>query len=268
MENIVLLTDFGLADPYVGQLKGRLADLCPKCRILDLSHGVEPFAVAQAAFFLRCSWSHFPAQSIFICVVDPGVGGKRDIVLLTSGERHFLAPDNGLLSLVMSSQPDATARLVDGAHLIPSPSTTFHGRDIFAPLAAKLANGTPASDLGREVPAKNLVQPRWSAPIYDHGDLTCNVLHVDRFGNCILNLETATWLPVLANWPGVFLHAHRVVEITLAHTYVELAARDCGLISGGQGFLELARNMYSATDFLGLDLGDEVHLSPGRGTHP
>ena len=190
----VLLTDFGLEDPYVGQMKGVLAALAPGARVIDLCHGVWPFDVLQASFFLDSSRAHFPPGSVFVCVVDPGVGGERRLVLLEKFRQIFLAPDNGLLSLVLAQDGPCRARDVTPAGRLAS-TGTFHGRDILAPLAARLLTGDEPEDLGAEVNPESLTRLPGAAPERDGPTLRAVVLHVDRFGNCILNLDTARFGP-------------------------------------------------------------------------
>lgn len=284
---IALLTDFGLDDPYVGQMKGVLAALAPRARVVDLSHGVEPYHVAQAGFFARASALHFPAGTVFVCVVDPGVGSERRVVLLAWRERFFLAPNNGLLSLLLaeptvpvglSSSPDAAAMVASTGRVTafdvtppaPPASATFHGRDLFAPLAARLANGEEPPALGWEIDPAGLAQAMWAAPREEDGRIVASVLHADRFGNLVLNLAVDAWaerLPV-----GVRLSAQagagravgfgtggpsRLRARRVTH-YAQLAPGELGLLAGSQGYLELAMNRASARETLAL--GPESHV--------
>ncbi|EMG38472.1 hypothetical protein PCS_00770 [Desulfocurvibacter africanus PCS] len=274
---IVLLTDFGLADPYVGQMKGVLANSAPRARVVDLSHGVEPYRVAQAAFFLRASAGYFPPGSIFVCVVDPGVGSERKVVLAHCGQSFFLAPDNGLLSLLLSNTTEDT-RLFDVSPAVAPASATFHGRDLFAPLAARLAAGEMPQDLGRELDPTALVRGSWAEPRTEDGSIVASVLHADRFGNLVLNLPAASWSPRLPvggqirvqsgagrsmgfGKPGPSRHAARVVT-----HYAELAPNELGILVGSQGYMELALNQASAAKNLGLGLEAEVTLELPAGS--
>lgn len=265
---IALLTDFGLADPYVGQMKGVLAGLVPEARVVDLSHGVEPYRVAQAGFFARASAMHFPPGTVFACVVDPGVGSERRVVLLAWRERLLLAPDNGLLSLFLAGGESLAA--FDVTPPAPPASATFHGRDLFAPLAARLAKGEAPSALGPEIGPAGLARAEWAAPRQERGRIVARVLHADRFGNLVLNLAVDAWaerLPVgvrLSVQAGAGravgfgmggpsrLRARRVTH------YAELAPGELGLLAGSQGYLELALNQASAREALAL--GPESHV--------
>ena len=194
--HVVLLTDFGLLDPYVGQMKGALARHAPDAPVIDLCHAVEPGNAAQAGFMLRASLEHFPEASVFACVVDPGVGTSRSVLIARAKGRFVLAPDNGLLAPLLDAAPEAAVLAAD-ISLFPTASATFHGRDIFAPLAARLARGALPETLGRPVDASTLVRPAHPRAAFADGRIDAQVAHVDRFGNCLLNMEEWYWLPRL-----------------------------------------------------------------------
>jgi S-adenosylmethionine hydrolase len=257
---VVLLTDFGLADPYVGQMRGILARLAPGAPVLDLTHGVAPFNLAQAGYFLAASAPHFPEDAVFTAVVDPGVGTARRIVAVERRRQIFLAPDNGLLDLVL--QGGEALRVFDltpDAITLGRASATFQGRDVFAPLAARLALGEPPSALGTAMDPAGLVRSPWGRPEPEEGGVAAQVLHVDRFGNCVLNLRQDFALP-----PGeVRLAAPKTVALRRARTYADLTEGQTGLLLGSQGFLELARFMGSAAGELGLEPGAAVRLAWG-----
>lgn len=266
MRPLALLTDFGLADPYAGQLRAALARLAPGAALLDISHNVEPFAVSQAAFFLAASAPHFPAASVFVCVVDPGVGSSRRIVAAhlpgEEGGQDFLAPDNGLLGLLLGAPDAASPRVFDlsdpaGAY---AASATFHGRDIFAPLAARISAGEALEDMGREIDAADLVRPEWSEARIrrEAREIDTHVLHVDRYGNCLLSLRAGTPPPrpvTALRMPWGQRRAVRQVR-----TYALIPEGGVGLLAGSQGFFELAANQASAAEALGLRRGDAVRL--------
>ncbi|ABB39499.1 protein of unknown function DUF62 [Oleidesulfovibrio alaskensis G20] len=225
MQPIVLLTDFGLSDPYVGQMKAVLHTLVPDAPVLDLSHGVPPHGVMQAAFFLAASARYYPAGTLFVAVVDPGVGTGRPLLYAESAGRFFLAPDNGLLTCVLeqdarifrlestaqqtafacvrcASLKPATEQYHADAHPMQTvpPSATFHGRDIFAPLAAMLRRG-PATGLpAHPVRPEDITTPDWNRARGSSSRLEATVMHVDRFGNLLLNASAEQWLPVVDAW--------------------------------------------------------------------
>jgi Uncharacterized conserved protein len=268
MRPIALLTDFGLADPYAGQLRAALARQAPGATLLDISHSVEPFAVSQAAFFLAASAPHFPSTAVFVCVVDPGVGSTRRIVAAhlptAKGGQDFLAPDNGLLGLLLSTPGLASPRVFDLSDPASSyaASATFHGRDVFAPLAARLADGELLEDMGREIGVDELVRPDWAeAKIRPEAprELDVHVLHVDRYGNCLLSLRAGSPPPRLVTSLKMPWGQRR--DVLMARTYADIPAGAVGLLVGSQGFYELAANQTSAAVALGLRRGDALRLA-------
>jgi hypothetical protein len=257
---IALLTDFGSKDPYVGQMKAVLAAHAKTLFILDVCHEIEPFNVIQAGFYLAVSYPYFPEGTIFVAVVDPGVGAPRRIVLVERCNRIFLAPDNGLLSMVLDGAASLKVWDLSRAAADLQSSATFHGRDIFAPLAARLAAGDRPQEMGREISASSLQIESWKSPKIQEKAVEADVLHVDRFGNCILNLRTSEWLDRLSRWKEPAALAANSFPVQLITAYAELAEQDIGLLAGSQGFLELAMNRRSAAENLGLKIGSALVL--------
>ena len=189
---MALLTDFGLRDGYVGVMKAVIGGICPQAIVIDLCHEVEPQNVAQGAFILKTSWSYFPEGTVLLAVVDPGVGGDRGAIAVRASSRWFVGPDNGLLSWAwLAREPDRSDRIIvlenDSLWLKPV-SHTFHGRDVFAPVAAHLAAGIDPSLLGRWV--SDLVRvPRPEPRRLSADKFELHVVHIDRFGNLITDLE-------------------------------------------------------------------------------
>jgi S-adenosylmethionine hydrolase len=263
MRPVALLTDFGLTDPYAGQMRAALVRLAPGAAVLDVSHLVEPFAVDQAALFLAASSPHYPPDTIFVCVVDPGVGSRRRIVGAhipdADDERvgqDFLAPDNGLLGLILASPAGERARIYD---LSPAAegyvaSATFHGRDVFAPLAGRLAAGELMAGLGRRIEPRELVRPEWAEARPGRDGIDARVLHVDRYGNCLLSVRADLNPPRPVT--GLRMSWGQRRPVLTARTYADLPAGAVGLLRGSQGFLELAMNQASAAEALGLRHGD------------
>lgn len=248
---IVLLTDFGHQDPYVGQMKGVILRHAPGAPIVDLCHEISPCNVAQAAFMLHASYVFFPERSIFICVVDPGVGTARRLLLACLGGRFFLAPDNGLLNFLGNRE---TSWWVVGADASPV-SSTFHGRDILAPLAARLALGEPPHRLG--VPMiSGLSASSVSGARFGPDILECTVIHIDRFGNCLLDVQISALLRTGRLWRM----GRRIVAE--ADTYAQLRPGRIGLIPGSQGVMELAMNQAPCARALNLEVGRKVTLRP------
>jgi len=257
---IGLLTDFGLSDPYVGQVKAVLAKKAPSCRVIDITHEVAPFNVAQASFFLAASIKHFPKDAVILAVVDPGVGTDRKIVCLKIDGRLLIAPDNGLLGLALKNADSENIRAFDMSAAMDAPHTvshTFHGRDVFAPLAAWLALGGAPDGLGTEIDPAALLSCEWSTPIIEPGRAIAHVLHIDRFGNCVLNLQAGS----LGTASEVHLTSLSKDALTCVPTYGELEKGAAGLLEGSQGFLEIAVNQHSAADKFGLSMNDTIELT-------
>ncbi len=248
---IVLLTDFGHVDPYAGQMKGALLCHAPQAAIVDLCHEVRAQDVRQAGFLLQASYRHFPAGSVFVCVVDPEVGSARDILLAEAGNRLFLAPDNGLLSFLL----DEPARWWRVQADTSGASRTFHGRDVFAGLAALLARGEAPQSLGTALDPREIVRVPLAWANAQGRFMDCSVLHVDRFGNCLLNIRAGQRLPAV---PWVLNDGRPVIT---ASTYADLAPGQVGLIEGSQGVLELAVNGDSCARLLGLAPGSALRLT-------
>ncbi|SVC53626.1 uncharacterized protein METZ01_LOCUS306480, partial [marine metagenome] len=249
---VTLLTDFGLRDPYVGQMKGVLLSHCPSARIVDLTHNVPAQDVGVGAFFLKKSWQYFPEGTIHLPVVDPGVGTERAVVVLRRDGHLFLGPDNGLLSGV--AEGAEVFRIRDDVEISSSLSNTFHGRDLFAPVVGMLANGKPPEELGEKMSAEDLVVcPLHESKIGARGEIIGEVLFADHFGNLVTNLEVKT----LSSAAKVFLKG---MAIPLVRTYGEgESGKLCGLVNSF-GVIEVAVPMGSAADFLGAKRGDLVTI--------
>jgi hypothetical protein len=256
---IGLITDFGLTDPYVGQVKAVLARKAPNCPVVDISHHVAPFNVAQAGFFLAASYEHFPDDAVILAVVDPGVGTDRRIACLEIGNRLLIAPDNGLLSLALN-RAWSDVRAYDLSRAMEAPkkvSHTFHGRDVFAPLAAWFALGGRPEGVGREIDPADLTQRTWSCPEIADGRAVGHVVHIDHFGNCVLNLEAGS----LGTPTGLRMESPAGGPLAYAVKYADMPEGSPGLLEGSQGFLELAVNQRSAAKRFGLSMGDPVELA-------
>ena len=184
---ITLTTDFGAADPYVGIMKGVILSLNPQATIIDLCHDIAPQNIAQAAFLLKTSYFYFPPETIHVVIVDPGVGGKRRAVILKTERAYFVAPDNGVLTGILEEAKSFQAFSIENPQFWLHPvSSTFHGRDIFAPVAAHLSLGVAVEEFGE--PTSDLVRLLLPHPEVREGLIVGQVVHVDRFGNLITNI--------------------------------------------------------------------------------
>jgi len=260
---IVLLTDFGFRDSYVGVMKGVIRSVSRTAEIIDLSHNIMPQDVAEAAFVLSASYTYFPEGTIFVCVVDPGVGTERAVLYMRAGGKVFLAPDNGLLSVIEEAcGREEVRKVTERAYFLAKPSTTFHGRDIFAPVAAHLAEGLEPQKLGpvqRHIRKLRLPKPVRAAD----GSLRGEIIYIDQFGNLITNIRQST-LTQGPEAPGeqVVVRVKRREVKGLAKTYAEREPGELLALVGSSGYLEIAVNQGSAAAMLGCEKGDSVTLTP------
>ena len=247
MPLVTLLTDFGTADGYVGEMKGVLCSSAPEAALVDIAHDVAPQDVDGARLVIARYWRRFPAGTVHLVVVDPGVGSSRAAIAVESEGRFLVGPDNGVLSPALLH---AGARCVE----LPVPagaSATFHGRDVFAPAAAALARGTPLDSLG-EVRTSPVVRRTPEAVRRDDGGIAGVVLAVDRFGNAVTNL---------VSWRGgsVEVNGRR---LPLVRTYGDVEAGSAAALVGSSGLVEIAVRDGSAAAMLGLKRGSAVVLRP------
>jgi S-adenosylmethionine hydrolase len=262
---ITLTTDFGNSDHFVGTMKGVILDILPEARIVDICHSVQAFDVLDGALTISQAYSYFPNRTIHVVIVDPGVGTARRPILASSDKYHFVAPDNGVLSLVYAREPRMHVRHITSEHYFLQPvSNTFHGRDIFAPVAAYLAKEVDSLKFGDEV--EDYV--RFSAPkpkAVDQNRVRGVVLKVDRFGNLITNI-TPQDVPMLFAAEG---KAFKIVvgncEITEIHSaYAEGAPGEVMGVLGSMGFLEIAANRGAAAQLTGAGKGTDVTITLGE----
>lgn len=253
---ITLLTDFGTAGAYVGVMKGVILSQCPTAHIVDLTHDVPAQDVAAAGYLLSTSWPYFPAMTVHVAVVDPGVGTARRILAATAREHFFVAPDNGLLTAVFDEAEPEQMVSVENEKLFRQPvSTTFHGRDIFAPAAAALASGTPLKQLGPTVDA--YLHVPISEPVSQtDGSILGQVIYVDSFGNLITNIEQAD-VPARAR---IVVGEHTIAGP--AANYGSVEPGQLLAVIGSTGRLEIAVNGGSARDLLACGPGTELRLVP------
>lgn len=254
---ITLLTDFGTRDGYVGALKGVLASLAPGHPLFDLSHDVQAQDVMEAAYILREVYGYYPLGTVHVAVVDPGVGTERRAIAMRAHGHTFVGPDNGLFALVLGDDvPDEVVELDrPEAWRVPHPSATFHGRDVFAPVAARLADGAALSDVGTPIDALKVL--RWAQPLFDRDGVRGRVVHLDRFGNAITNIEAAD---LMARRDGRKMACIAGNEILrgLRRTYADVAPGEPLLLVGSGGYVEVAVRNGNASALLGLERGSSV----------
>ncbi len=256
---ITLTTDFGLSDPYVGLMKGVILGINPQATIVDFSHGVRPQAVDQAAFLISKGHHYFPDDAIHVVVVDPGVGTNRRAVVVAAHFGTFVGPDNGALGRL--GLLDAQGRLAPGvrAYDLNEPafwrlpvSQTFHGRDVFAPVAAHLSLGVDPAGMGEEV--QDLTPLRYEEPSWREDRLEGQVVHVDHYGNLVTDIEAK----LLADTPGARFETGGESIPTISRSYAE--GGELLAIIGSFGTLEVAARNASAEGRLGARIGDTVRV--------
>ncbi len=271
---ITLLTDFGTQDPFVGVMKGVILSICPSARLVDLTHEVPPQSVPAGAFALKCSVGYFPKGTVHLAVVDPGVGSARKAVALRSKGHYFVGPDNGLFSAALKDRGiEQVVELTEKKYQLPHPSSTFHGRDLFAPAAAYLAQGVPMARLG--VSQNNWIWREIPKPFKTAHGWTGQVLWVDHFGNIITNLENKhlpSPLPGIqtpqdgrlrqAGLPKSFrLKIGKTVILHLATHYAEAKKGAVMALMGSSGNLEISVNGGNAAQKLNAVIGAPVILA-------
>lgn len=260
---VTLLTDFGLADYYVGAVKGTLLRLAPGCRLVDLSHELPPGDVGAGADLLAGAAPTFPLGTIHLAVVDPGVGSDRRILVASAGGQRFVAPDNGLLGPCLDAA-DARVWSVEREELfLAAPGATFHGRDRFAPVAAALARGAAPESLGPEVADPVRLPGTPPARHLDGGRpvLVGRVRRIDRFGNLVTDLPAA-WLAELGPSPTVEVAGHETCR--WVRHYAELAPGEAGALVGSLGTLELSLRGESLAHGWGIERGASVRVRASR----
>jgi len=259
---IALLTDFGVRDHYVGVMKGVILGICSDVTLVDISHDVPPYDVFAGALELAASYHYFPAGTIFLVVVDPGVGSARRGIAADTGDYTFVAPDNGVLSLVEDEHPSARAVVLsERRYARPTISRTFEGRDRFAPAAAWLASGVDLGALGPAAgPLHRLALPK-PAIEAESGTVLGQVLRVDRFGNLITNIDRRLF-------DATGSHGGRALEIhvgghqvhAVVSTYADAPSGEICALFGSTDHLEIAANGASAAALLDLGRGASVRV--------
>ncbi len=271
---ITLATDFGLTDGYVAAMKGVILGINPEAKLVDICHNIKPQNIAQAAFVLSTAYPFFPQKTVHLVVVDPGVGTERRAIILRTSLADFVAPDNGVLSYVMpesSAKPVADSFTPQQEELEPGleavaitkpqfwrtpVSPTFHGRDIFAPVAALLSLGFPPIEFGEAITSLVML-PRPQPYQRPDGSVVGDVLHIDNFGNLITNIKNSD-LPKTKQ-PITIAVGNQII-LGLSRTYSE--GKGLLALIGSSGYLEVSLRGGSASAFLEAEIGSEVRLRP------
>ena len=261
---ITLTTDFGLSDHFVGVMKGVILGILPGARIVDISHGVQPYNIVDGAFTIAQAYAYFPKRTIHVIVVDPGVGSARRPLLAELAGQYFIAPDNGVLSMVISREEEAHRAAARVRHITAEKyflrpfSRTFHGRDVFSPVAAHLGAGVTPGQFGKRI--DDYIRASFDKPTHT-GQQTWTgvILKADHFGNLATNFH-------IDQFPSIRTHAFSLnagskAISRLALTFSECAPGELFVIAGSSGYLEVATSEGSAAKILGCGAGSPVELA-------
>ena len=263
MQVITLLTDFGLEDPFVGIMKGVILSICENVRIVDIGHHIPPQDIVQGSMALQSAYRFFPEGTLHLCVVDPEVGSDRSIVAVETARYIFLAPDNGLLWPILETERARTIVKVTNQTYYRHPvSRTFHGRDIFAPIAAHIACGVRLTELGPVLEKSDLAVLTLPQPVTsDDNRLLGVIIGIDRFGNLMTNLKPdainqVTGSPELI--PVIQVGDKRIYGVSTS--YSSVARQQPLAVIGSNGYLEIAVNCGNAQNYFGMQIGDAVQV--------
>jgi S-adenosylmethionine hydrolase len=255
---ITLTTDFGHSDHFVGTMKGVIARIQPQATIVDISHEITPFEIPEAAFVLSQAYRFFPPKTVHVVVVDPGVGTSRRPIVCEAARQYFVAPDNGVLSMIYSREKHKVRVITASKFFLEPVSQTFHGRDIFAPVGAHLAKGTPPARFGKLI--SDYLRSSFDRPVRTGKRFwTGNILKIDRFGNLITNFHVSEF-PAVKDRPFEMVIGPQKVFF-LARTFAECNPGELFVIVGSSGYLEVATNQGSAAKMIGCVVGTQVDVT-------
>jgi len=257
---ITLTTDFGLKDPYVAEMKAVILSLSPNVEVVDIAHQVEKFNVRMGAYVLASAAPYFPRGTVHVAVVDPGVGTERQPILIQTGNGFLIGPDNGVLALAARNTIGRkhVRTIVNKKLMMSKVSNTFHGRDIFAPVAAHLANGVPPAEFGPEI--RGIVMPEFAKIIRRKGMLVGEVVHVDDFGNVITSFgKKEVGFVEPGHLISVRLKSTRL-RLRFCRAYGEVEPKKPLALIGSHDFLEVSINQGNAAGVFRVESGDRVTL--------
>jgi S-adenosyl-L-methionine hydrolase (adenosine-forming) len=256
---VTLTTDYGLKDNYVATLKGILLSRIEQVRIVDVSHLIRPQDIMEGAFVLQHTYPFFPKNSLHIAVIDPGVGSNRRAIAIYHNGHYFIGPDNGLFALILGTDTPEFAVNLDKPEfwLHPNPDATFHGRDIFTPVAAALLAGKSLQEVG--TPITTIKPLRWVEPTVDKDGIQGWVVHVDTFGNCVTNIKR-THFEQFSVVKNLKCYAGASIVKEISTHYQQAPPGDVMALYGSHGFLEIAVNGGNAAHILGIDKHSPVDI--------
>jgi hypothetical protein len=254
---ITLITDFGAEAGYLGAVKGVILKINPKAQVVDISHQVKPFDVWEGAFVLKNSYRFFPKGTIHMVVVDPGVGSSRQALLIISENHAFIGPDNGVFSFVYQDENLLKMININNTKYFIGKSSTFHARDIFAPVAAYLSLGIKPEEFGKE--AKECLKFKIPSPEVEKNLIKGEILWVDRFGNLITNLDYDLVKKIRSRKDFRIVIGEKKIE-KISNSYSRSKEKEILALEGSSGYLEIAANQGSAQKILNKKIGDKFKV--------
>ena len=255
---ITLTTDFGTTDIFVGVMKGVILSINPDAKVIDITHDIEPQDVYAGAFLLNSAYHYFPPGTIHMGVIDPGVGSARRAIAVETERYYFVAPDNGLLSYVLCNETVRCAvNLTNPKYFLPQVSNTFHGRDIFAPVAAHLSRGVSLNSFGEQI--TNISKISISTPNTSESEIVGQIIYIDRFGNLITNISQELFASVRRERNFVIFVKDRQIQ-RICNAYAESSAGELLCIFSSFGNLEIAINGGNAAETLGVKREDSIKI--------
>ncbi len=256
---ITLLTDFGTKDPYVASMKGVILNINPRCIVIDITHQVNPHDIQEGAFILANTYSYFPEGTIHLSVVDPGVGGTRKPILLVTQNYLFVGPDNGLFTLIAQREKvRQVVALTEKKYFLPKVSKTFHGRDLFAPVAAHLSLGIKPDAFGHKI--DSVKELGLQKAIVRAGKLSGEILHIDTFGNLVSNIDEETLFRFTKKRPFVIRAGRKTIRGLKKGYWEGKKGKPIALLGSG-GFLEVSVREGNAQKMLKVKRGDPIQIS-------
>jgi len=257
---ITLLSDFGSKDPYVAEMKAVILSISPDAKIVDISHEVEKFDIRAGAYILACAAPYFPKGTVHVAVVDPGVGTGRQPIIIQTGAACYVGPDNGVLALAAKNDEclESIHKITNRNLMLPNVSSTFHGRDVFAPVAAHLANGTSLTQFGPEI--SKIKIPRFASVTEKQRALVGEVIYIDEFGNIVTNFQEKDIKTMSAGRTISVRIGNEQHALKLCRTYADVSPHEPLALIGSHNFLEVSINQGNAAEAFGTRKGDKVEI--------
>ncbi|MFQ6082833.1 MAG: S-adenosyl-l-methionine hydroxide adenosyltransferase family protein [Candidatus Aminicenantia bacterium] len=260
---IVLMTDFGEDDFFVGSIKGVILKINPRVKIVDLTHRIPSFNIRAADFILSACYRYYPSKTIFVVVVDPGVGSSRKILLVKTKDYYFIAPDNGVLTSVLEvNPPQEIIALTNSKYFLSKITSTFHGRDIISPVAGWLSKGIPLQEFGSKV-SDYLKLDIHLPKIMNGKEIECEVVYIDKFGNLITNISQkmiAKDLDLIKSQKISLWIKNKEITTSFRKSYFQGKKDEVFLIYGSLGYLEIVLNQASAAERLNISMGEKFRI--------